>query len=418
MKNYHLKKKCALCNKKKLNPYLFLPAVPVGEQLHFNRKKIYSVKMDYYQCLSCGHVQLKYIPNLKLLWKSNYTFIPSQNPLLIDHFLKTIIYLKKKKYLRKSNSIFEIGANDGLFLNLLKKNCTIDKLIGIDPAKIPVKFANDKYKIKIILDYFNERNSLKILKKYKKFNLIIANNCFAHMENLNDFFRGVVNLLSNSGYFVFETSSLLDVTRKLLIGTMIHEHMSVHSVQCLSLFFNKYNMEIVDLIHNEKIQGGVFIGIAKFINKHNIINPKVEDMITKEKKEKLEKYNKLMTFNTKFHFKLKRFSQIIHSTIKDNKIIAIGASRSAGIILKLLKLESKIKYFLDSDPNKINKLFPLGYIAIKDMGDETNYLNTKFFIITGWAQTNKIIFHLKKKCKIKNFYIIKIYPIMEIVKVA
>lgn len=95
MKNYHLKKKCALCNNKKLNPYLFLPAVLAGEQ-HFVRKKIYSVKMDNYQCPSCGHVQLKYIPNLKLLWKSNYTFMPSQNPLFTYHFLKTILYLKKK----------------------------------------------------------------------------------------------------------------------------------------------------------------------------------------------------------------------------------------------------------------------------------------------------------------------------------
>lgn len=416
MKYYYLKKKCALCNSNRLNLYLILPKVPCGEQLYSTRKKIYEVKMDYYQCLSCKHIQLKYIPNQKILWKNNYTFIPSQNPLLKKHFLKTISYLQKKKYLKKTNSVFEIGANDGLFLNLLKQKFKLKKVVGIDPARIPVMYAKKKYKIKIILDYFNKKKSLEILKKHKKFDLIVANNCFAHMKNLNNFLEGVKNLLSYNGCFVFETSALLDVVKKMLIGTMIHEHMSIHSIGCLKLFFKKFNLEIVDLIHNPRIQGGIYIGVAKFIDNKNKIVNKVLSIISKENKNKINYIDKSKSFNKKFHNKLKKFSKIVHNKIKNDRIVALGASRSAGIIIKLLNLENKINFFLDADHNKIGKLFPINYIDIKNINDVKNFSNIKYFVITGWAQHKKIISHLKKNCKSRNFYVIKIFPTMEIVK--
>ena len=68
---------------------------------------------------------------------------------------------------------------------------------------------------------------------------MVANNVFAHCDNLSDMLKGIENILDDKGYFVFEASNLLDVLKKKLIGTIIHEHLSVHSITSLVPFFKK-----------------------------------------------------------------------------------------------------------------------------------------------------------------------------------
>ena len=92
------------------------------------------------------------------------------------------------------------------------------------------------------------------MKKYGEFDLITANNVFAHSPNLQDFTQGVKNLLSKNGVFVLEVSYLLTVLKKTF-DTIYHEHMSYHSLTPLLSFFKRFKLEIFDfdLI---KAQGG------------------------------------------------------------------------------------------------------------------------------------------------------------------
>ena len=56
--------------------------------------------------------------------------------------------------------------------------------------------------------------SKKLKKKYGKFDLITANNVFAHSPNLQNFTAGIKNLLSQKGVFIIEVSYLLTVLKK------------------------------------------------------------------------------------------------------------------------------------------------------------------------------------------------------------
>ena len=83
-------------------------------------------------------------------------------------------------------------------------------------------------------------------KKYESFEIITANNVFAHVPNLKDFALEVKNILSKDGLFIFEVSYLLDVLKKLTFDTIYHEHMSYHSLKPLINFFNSINLEVID----------------------------------------------------------------------------------------------------------------------------------------------------------------------------
>ena len=57
------------------------------------------------------------------------------------------------------------------------------------------------------------------------------------MPDLKDFAKGVKNILSKDGLFIFEVSYLKNVIEKLTFDTIYHEHMSYHSLHPLINFF-------------------------------------------------------------------------------------------------------------------------------------------------------------------------------------
>jgi len=286
---------CRLCSSKKLFKVVKLPKTIPGEHL-FIKNQTNTIKLagiDLYQCANCFHVQICDIPSPDLLWGKTYTFISSMNSEILEHFKKIAKYLKTK--VKKINFAFEIGSNDGSFLKEIELifKCNV---LGIDPSIQPILIAK-KNLIPTIKDYFNFNKSIQLKKKYGSPDLVIANNVFAHMDDLQDFTRGISNLLDNEGFFIFEISYLPDVLKKQLIGTIIHEHLSMHSVLSLQPFLSKYNLFLKYIKHVPSIQGGALIGIAQKLNKPIKHSKDVEKFMKYEKKINLNSLIGMGKFN-------------------------------------------------------------------------------------------------------------------------
>lgn len=405
------KKNCRLCKSDKLTKVLKLPSIYPGEQLKKKKKeKVFKVPIDLYQCANCWHVQITDIPVKNLMWNSEYTFMPSMNPKLISHFNKTILDFRKK-FKPKINKAFEIGSNDGLFLKLLRDKFKC-KVLGIDPSKIPAQEAL-KNKIPTIIDFFNHKKSEKIKRKFKKFDLIIANNVYAHMDNLSDVTLGIKNLLKKEGYFIFEISYLPDVIKKFLIGTIIHEHLSIHSLISLTKFFKKFNFQLVDIRHDKKVQGGALVGYVVHSEKKHNQSKRLKQFLNSEKKLGLNSFSGMKTFSKNLNNEILNLRKKINNKFnKNTKFIAFGAARSAPIIIKLLKIENRINYFIDNNIFKDEKYMPIKNIKIKHISKHDFTLDHNY-ILTGWAQNDKLEKIIKVKSK-KKQKIIKVFPSFDV----
>ena len=101
--------------------------------------------------------------------------------------------------------------------------------------------------------------------------------------------HGSVQIASNFGRMLL---MIKDVYKKpilpFLIGTIIHEHISIHSVKALFPFLSKFDLNLIDIIHVKDIQGGALIGIAKK-RKTTFKTKKVKEFILKEKKNNFTK---------------------------------------------------------------------------------------------------------------------------------
>ncbi len=106
-----------------------------------------------------------------------------------------------KKYLKKKQSILEIGCSSGFMLDILKKNQR--SLYGIEPSNLFKKLLKKKgYLIFNSLDEAFE-------KKYN-FDLIIHFFVFEHIVNPKKFIKDQLSLIKSKGKIIFEIPCYLD----------------------------------------------------------------------------------------------------------------------------------------------------------------------------------------------------------------
>ena len=303
----------------------------------------------------------------------------------------------------------DIACNDGTFLeNFTKKK--FKNIIGVEPAK-NLKKLNVQKKIDINTDFFTLDLSYKLRKKYGEFDLITANNVFAHSPDLYNFSQGVKNLLSEKGVFVIEVSYLDTVLKKKTFDTIYHEHMSYHSLKPLINFFNMQNMQIFDFELIEAQGGSIRLYISKKFA-YKINKNKINNQVKKEKLNGLYSINRYKAFHKEIIETKKKLKLLVNEQNKKGmKIIGYGAPAKLTTLSHFFNFSrSDFKLVIDDNRLKVNRFTPGKKFLIKKFSYlKQNKNNYDIILILAWNFYSSI----KKKCKKinKNFKFIKPFPL-------
>ena len=87
--------------------------------------------------------------------------------------------------------------------------------------------------------FFSFELSDRIKKKYGKMDIVLANNVFAHIYDLNSVTKGIKNILKSDGSFIFEVHYLGKMIKELQYDMIYHEHVFYHSILSLTNLFKK-----------------------------------------------------------------------------------------------------------------------------------------------------------------------------------
>lgn len=401
------KKNCALCNSKNLSLAFDLKKTPLANSYSLKNKKVNYFPLKVVYCQNCGHLQLQYLVNPKLMF-TNYLYVSGTSKVLRKHFYnyaKKI--LNKFSINKKKDKILDIACNDGTFLDQFKdQKC--EKLYGIEPAKNLTKELKNKFNISNI--FFNFENSLKIKDKFK---IITANNVLAHIPSIRSFVMGVKNILEDNGIFIFEVSYLMDVIKKKTFDTIYHEHMSYHAVTPLISFFKSCGLEIFDLDKVDAQGGSIRIYVAN-INKFKINKSKIDKILRSEKK----------IFNVIFYKKYfktlldhkKKLLAVLKKIKKENKIIyAYGAPAKLTTFSYFFELNDKIiSKVVDDNSLKQGLYTPGKKIRIIPFA-ELKLSNFDYILISAWNFSESIVKNLRKS--FKNKIIILPFPNIKLIKI-
>jgi len=274
---------------------------------------------------------------------------------------------------------------------------------------------NKNKNIDINTIFFNYKNSFKLKKKYKSFEIITANNVFAHVPDLKDFALGVKNILSENGLFIFEVSYLRDVIKKLTFDTIYHEHMSYHSLFPLINFFNSIDLRVLDFDLVEAQGGSIRIYVG---HKNQKINyKKIKKQVLLEKKLGLFDKSTYLKYFKKIQSQKKKIKKIIKAKIsKKNKIlIGYGAPAKVTTFCYAFNLGPRdIKIIVDDNDLKQGKFTPGKNIRIIKF-KELYKIKFDYIIILAWNFAKSIINKLNRNLKDRKFKIIIPFPNIKII---
>jgi SAM-dependent methyltransferase len=205
--------------------------------------------LDLWRCRPCGHVQLGLAVDPARLFR-NYVYVSGTSPSFVKHFEEYAAHLIDQDLIQQDQLIVEIGSNDGTLLHQFKKR-GYELVCGYEPATKIAEQAWKTYQVRTYADFFNETTAsylmLSSASPVSEANLVIANNVFAHVADLQGLTRAVRNILAEDGVFVFEVSYLVDVITKCLFDTIYHEHLDYHSVYPLTQFFVEHGLRLYDV---------------------------------------------------------------------------------------------------------------------------------------------------------------------------
>ena len=347
--------KCRVCHSNKTKEFLNLGKQPLANKYPKNIREIKKEKkfnLSIFFCEVCRTAQIKNIISRKLMFEE-YFYLSSVNKGLRDHFNK----LAKK--LKKYNFVVDIGSNDGILLEPLKKNKV--KAIGIDPSFNVGKIANDRG-LTTYIDFFEKRVINKIIKEHSKPDVLVASSVVTHLEDPLKFVKNSKFFLKENGILIIEIEYLYNFIKNLEYERFYFDRPFYYSANSINYIFQSFDMSLFDIelinIHGSSLR--LYIKNAKVVKK----TKRCKEILSKEKKylniSTLNKINKkIIKESNNLKNKLTQFK------IDGKKIIGYGAPARVSTITNFSKINSKlIDYIIDDSPIKQNKFTPGSHIKI------------------------------------------------------
>jgi SAM-dependent methyltransferase len=373
--------------------------LPIANNLdHFKDTKTERFDLKLVVCKSCFLVQTsKNLPKVKI-FSDKYPYLSSSSKTLL---LQSQVLAKNtisKFNLNSKSFITEIASNDGYLLQYFKKkkiNC-----LGVEPTKIPF-LASKKKGILSMNNFFDFKLSKDIIKKYGKSDVVIANNVIAHIPNLNNFTKGLINLLKQNGVLIVEFQYLNSMIKKKLFDNIYHEHYYYYSLNSFQKIIDKFSCKIINYDELPAHGGSLRVYITR---KKNIlkVSKKVERLLKYEKKLGVNNLDYYLKIARSIKEKIQSTKNFLLYIKKLNKKVAgFGAAAKTASILNFCKIDhNTIDFVFDNASSKINKSIPGTKIKIlkptKNLFESIDIL-----IIFVWNLKNEILSQIKKYGKKK-----------------
>lgn len=382
---------CRLCNSKNLYVFFKLEPTPPANQFILEPNTQEYIPLDVCICTDCSHIQLIQIVDPSYLY-SNYAYVSSTSKTMTDHLQNTVSKFVEKFEISLDDNILEIGANDGICIQHLIDLGYINT-IGVDPAEN----IHTRHNLPIICDFFGSNLTEMLQSKYGRFKLIFAFHCCAHIENIQDIFETIYNILDETGVFVMEVGYFYEVFNQNCFDTIYHEHIDYHTCTAINTFASRKNMKLFH-VETNNIQGG---SIQFYFCKNTNVSVKMDESVSNtihvENEYQLFNMNKLMQWQNQIIKNGRDIKYILNSFIYYGKRIAgYGASAKSTTFLHQYKLNNRIiDFIIDDNVYKHNHFSPGLHIPIKPI----SILETKsidYIIILSWNFSNEIIKKLDK----------------------
>ena len=396
MSDYRILDRCLCCDSTDIEILLNLNNQPLANSYHKEDEVLDEYPLGVNICNNCYHIQLTHVVNPDLLFK-DYLYVSGTTKTLHDNMKWFVDYVLETTIWGKGNSVLDIACNDGTQLNYFKEKGF--KTFGIDPAENLHELSSKNHKV--ICDYFNAD------KFHRQFDVITAQNVFAHNSNPKEFLEHCDELMHEESVLYIQTSQA-EMILNNQFDTIYHEHVSFFNINSMNELVKRTNLTLTDVIKTPvhgisylfRLTKNTFAGRRKVFNEIEV--ERQRGLLSKKT------YNEYTKNITKL---VSDFKELIENSKREGfELIGYGAAAKGMTFLNFADV--KLDYILDDNKLKHHLYTPGTNVPIKPNGFLKQYKESDkiLFIPLAWNFYDEIQERILKTRDNKNDWFLRYFP--------
>jgi len=339
-------------------------------------------------CTKCWLVQTEDFVGRDELFTPDYAYFSSTSKSWLEHAAKYCEKIIPQLGLGPRSLVVEIASNDGYLLrNFLG---TRIPCLGIEPTASTAAAA-EALGIPVMREFFGQKLGRALAAKGRQADLIIGNNVFAHVPDINDFASGLKALLKPKGTITLEFPHLLKMIELSQFDTAYHEHFSYLSFGTAKTILEQAGLKIWN-VEELATHGGSLRIYAGHSNDSNQEAPAVSDLLAEETRRGIRELHLYQTFQTRadrIRDELRAF--LGAQKASGRKVVAYGAAAKGNTLLNYAGIKPDLlPHVCDAAPSKQGKFLPGSRLPIQPAGRLAGEA-PDFVVILPWNLADEII---------------------------
>jgi SAM-dependent methyltransferase len=383
--------KCRHCSSELTHIFLDLGfAPPSNAYLTKDRltkpEKCYPLKVMV--CNQCWLVQTEDYAQVDELFDSEYAYFSSTSTGWLKHAKEYAEKMTQTLGLNEKSLVIEVASNDGYLLkNFVEKKIPC---LGIEPTASTAKAA-EALGIPVLQNFFGEQLGRQLAQEGRQADLIVGNNVYAHVPDINDFTRGLRAALKPGGTITLEFPHLMRLIEFNQFDTIYHEHFSYLSLYTVKKIFGAAGLRIWN-VEELSTHGGSLRVYGCHLDDGRQALPAVEIILKNEKERGLQNLSVYEAFQEKADAIKNDFLEFLITQKKlGKKVAAYGAAAKGNTLLNYAGVKPDLLSFVcDAAIAKQGKFMPGSHIPIY----EPNALLDKSLdcvVILPWNISDEVI---------------------------
>jgi SAM-dependent methyltransferase len=360
------------------NAYLSLSALSAPETYYPLRVMV---------CTKCWLVQTEDFHRTEELFSADYAYFSSVSATWLNHAASYARMIIDRLRLDERSFVLEIAANDGYLL----KNFVAAHIpcLGIEPTK-STAIAAERLGVPITQEFFGSDLGVHLAKEGKQADLIIGNNVYAHVPDINDFTAGIKAALKIGGVVTLEFPHVMRLIEQTQFDTIYHEHFSYLSLHTVKKIFESAGLRVYDVEMLPTHGGSLRIYGCHFADNRKdseavsqLLNVEIESGLLNE-----ETYRSFQGRTETVKDDLIEF--LIQTKRAGRSIAGYGAAAKGNTLLNFAGVKRDLlPYVCDAGPSKQGKFLPGTRIPVLS----PNVLRERrpdFVLILPWNIANEV----------------------------
>ncbi len=342
-------------------------------------ERYYPLKL--FVCERCWLVQTEDYAEADELFSPDYAYFSSVSKGWLMHAAHYCEMVTKRLGLNQDSYVIEVASNDGYLLkNFVQASIPC---LGIEPTASTAAAAAD-LGISVLQEFFGESLAKELVSKGRQADLILGNNVYAHVPDINDFTVGLRTALKPEGTVTLEFPHLMCLLEFTQFDTVYHEHFSYLSLYSVSQVFEEAGLRVYD-VEELPTHGGSLRIYGCHANDTRDTEPAVDVILAEEVSRGMRTLEMYQVFQERAErVKDDLLLFLIEQKKAGKTVVGYGAAAKGCTLLNYAGIKPDLlSYVCDAAPSKQNKYLPGTHVPILHP-DEISKRKPDIVLILPW----------------------------------